>query len=187
MPYVPTQAPPSMTDFDELRRWTEEEFRRLARATAEYDQKFTTLKKFLDTGAYREGSYTPVLSTIGGGGTVPTFTALAPSGKYIRMGRICNVTMQAQNTAGGTPGAGAQQLQMTLPFPVYASSLGARGEVGVFVNSTTESLATGHITAGSNQLALYKLSSTSNQVALTPSDFNNVTRSFSWQFFYSTD
>jgi hypothetical protein len=148
---------------------------------------FGSLKSFIENSAYREGSYTPVFSTLGGGGTIPTFTALALTGRYIRIGRICMVTMQARNTAGGTPGNGAQQLQMTLPFPVYAQSLGARGEIGMFANSTNEQMATAEIAAGSNLLTLYKLSSTSNQVALTCSDFNNVTRSLSWQFFYSTD
>lgn len=154
-----------------------------------YEKLFTlfgSLKSFIENGGYREGSYTPVLSAIGGG-TVPTFTLLPLTGHYIRIGRICMVTMQAKNTAGGTPGAGAQQLQMTLPFPVYLQSLGARGEIGMFGNSTLEQMATAEIAAGSNLLTLYKLSSTSNQVALTCSDFNNVTRSLSWQFFYSTD
>lgn len=35
MPYVPQQAPGFLQDFDALRKWTEEEFQRLARAYAD--------------------------------------------------------------------------------------------------------------------------------------------------------
>lgn len=43
MSYIPTQAPPGMKEFDELRKWVEEEFRRVAQADATSARRFSTL------------------------------------------------------------------------------------------------------------------------------------------------
>lgn len=181
MPYVPTQAPAGMKEFDELRRWTEEEFRRLARATAEYDAKFKTLDAFLKANAYSEGVYTPVLSA--SGGTIPTFTATALSGKWIKLGRVCFVNVTASNTAGGTPGAGTFQLSFSLPFAVNSTSLGARRLMGAYTNGGTVDLVFGDFLAGGTTSALFKQTvagSNTAQANLNCVDFNNVTRSLSW-------
>lgn len=189
MPYIPTQAPPSMKEFDELRRWVEDEFRRVAMATAAYDKLFATLKDFTDAGAYDEGTYNPVL-TSAGGGTVPTFTATPLTGRWIKIGRIMTVAVVARNTAGGTPGAGTNQLSLSLPQAVSSGSLGGRRFMGAFTNGTTDATAFFDVVASATTGALYQETvsgSKVSQVPLTCVDFNNVTRGFSFYFSYRTN
>ena len=189
MPYIPTQSPPGMKEFDELRRWVEEEFRRVARATAEYDVLFNTLKEFTDAGAYTEGSYTPVLTSIGGG-TVPTFTATPLTGKYAKVGRLVVAAAIARNTAGGTPGAGANQLVISLPLAASASAIGGRRMAGSFVNGTTEDLAFVDIVASATTAPMYQqqiVGTNADQVPLNCVNFSNATRGFAFFITYAVD
>ena len=157
----------------------------LAAQVAAQDVTLSTLAAFVQNGAYRELSYTPVLSS--SGGTLPTFTATPLTGRAFRIGRLCFVRVAATNIAGGTPGAGAFQLSLSLPVPVAATAVAGRVTSGMWYNSTTESAAYADGAAGSSTVKMYSLASGGNQVALNCADFNNVTRGVSFALYYPTD
>jgi hypothetical protein len=142
---------------------------------------FSSLGMFMDKGAYSEGTYTPVLSATGG--TVPTFTAIPLTGKYIKIGRAVMLQIVAQNTAGGTAGAGANQLSISLPLPVSSTAISGRAFAGSMLNGTATDLAFLDITAGSSTALLWQQTvsgSKVDQVALNCADFSNVTRAISF-------
>jgi hypothetical protein len=144
-----------------------------------------TLDAFLLSGAYSEGLYTPVLSSAGG--TIPTFTGIALTGRYFKVGRMVTVRIVAGNVAGGTPGAGAFQLSVSLPLPVAANAIAGRVFAGAFNNAGTEGVAFADGAASATTAKLYKLGSSSNQVTLDCADFSNVSRGLSLTFLYPTD
>lgn len=150
-----------------------------------FSQLFKSLNLFLERGAYSEGTWTPVLTA--SGGTIPTFTGTPLVGRYYKTGRLCTVRIFAANVAGGTPGAGAFQLSVSLPLPIFASAVSGRLFAGAFTNSTTEGVAFADGVAGGTVAKLYKLGSSSNQITLDCADFNNVTRGLSISFTYPVD
>lgn len=139
-------------------------------------------------GGYQAATYIPVLTSAGG--TPPTFTAPVLSGLYVRMGNLCFCNISGGNTAGGTPGAGAQQLSVSLPFPVRSAALPATATFGSFVNAGTQDLVFGALLAGAITAPLFQQNisgSKANQVPLTGADFNNATRAIYWRFYYGVD
>lgn len=150
--------------------------------------RVNALEAFVANGAYSQTAYTPVLTSAGG--TAPTFTAVPLSGAWVRLGSLVFVSVAGSNVAGGTPGAGAQQLSISLPKAVNATAPPSRVTAGSYLNGATESMAFAEFDAGAITAALYKqtiLGANANQAALTGADFNNATRAISWRFFYGID
>lgn len=150
--------------------------------------KVNSLETFFAAGGYQTSTFVPVLTSAGG--TPPTFTNPALSGLWVRVGNVMFVNITGSNTAGGTPGAGAQQLSISLPFAVRSVALPAKAIMGTFVNGANEQLVVGQLVAGAAVAPLFKQAiagSNSNLVALTGADFNNVSRSVYWRFYYGVD
>jgi hypothetical protein len=167
-----------------------EKFRTMVAQIATLDSRVTTLEtalaSFIQHGAYSESTYTPVLTSIGGG-TVPTFTATPLFGNCFKIGRVCFLRVGGINTAGGVAGAGANQLQMSLPFPVASSSIAARLNAGTYFNGGIGNLAFADGAPGASVVNLYKLTSSTSEVALNCADLNNVSRSVNFVFYYPTN
>jgi hypothetical protein len=145
-------------------------------------------------GSYADGpssgpaAYAPVLSTVGGGGTVPTFTATPLQGKFATIGRLAVVNILAVNVAGGVAGAGAQQLQVSLPIPVRKGGLTSRPLIGSVMNNSEETTAFGLFVADAVNAPLYYqkvVGSNVDQLPITCVNFNNVSRALTWQFVYA--
>jgi hypothetical protein len=176
MPYIQTICPPINDSADELRKWVEEEFRRVALANAESDVIINALKPFVTAGAYSEAVWTPVLSSIGGG-TPPTFTTKPLTGYYVRLGKLVIFSAYGSNTAGGVAGSGTNQLQLTLPLPAYAGINPIRVHLGVAQNSGVENLLEGQVVDSATQISLYQMTGISQMGPLTCASLNNVARS----------
>jgi hypothetical protein len=146
------------------------------------------LTAFNAAGAYAENVWTPVITSAGG--TAPTFTNPTLTGVWIKVGHLMFLSISGNNTAGGTPGAGAQQLSVSLPFAVRATALPARITCGSFLNNLTQDLCFAQMTAGATTAPLYQQNisgSKADQVALTGADLNNATRGVFWRFYYGVD
>ena len=139
--------------------------------------------------AYSSSTY-PNVAMSSSGGTPPTFTAPALTSNFSKIGKLVFMNVGGNNVAGGTPGAGAQQLSISLPLPVAADSLGGVEVAGTFANAGTEGICLVRLAAGAVTAPLLQQAvsgSKVNIVALTCGDFNNVSRTLSLQFFYPVD
>ena len=101
---------------------------------------------------YIEGTYNPVVTAPGG--TPPTFATVVTS--VTTIGRLCLVTVDADNKLGGTAGAGAVQMFVTLPFPASGMQGDALLSIGTALNGTALEAMYGRIILPST-LALYRL------------------------------
>ena len=174
MVYIPTQCPP-IANADELRKWVEAEFLRIAQATAASDLITEALRTFVSAGSYSEQAFTPVLTSIGGG-TVPTFTQTPLGGYYARLGHLGVFGVYGTNIAGGTPGAGAFQLRVSLPSPAM--------QLGVGQNGGVENVMLGDIIAGASVMELYTMTGASQVATFKCQDMNNAVRSLELFGFY---
>jgi len=150
--------------------------------------RVNVLDAFVTNGGYSEATYTPVLSA--SGGTIPTFTATPLTGGYFKIGRLVTVRITASNTVGGTLGAGAQQLSVSLPLPIAANALSSRVPAGSYRNGTEAGLSLAEGVAGSSTALLFQQSVSGAKVVQTPltnADFNNVTRTIAFSITYPTD
>jgi hypothetical protein len=154
-------------------------------------------------GSYADGllspdpaAYVPVLSTVTAllpGNAVPTFTATLLQGNYATIGRLCVVNIVAVNVAGGVAGAGAQQLQVSLPIPARVGALTARPLIGSVMNNSEETTAFGLLVGSApgapvmNAPLYYQkiLGSNVDQLPITCVNFNNASRALTWQFVYA--
>lgn len=132
-------------------------------------------------------AYTPVL-TAPGGTTVPTYVSLPLAGAYYRMGDIVFVNIIARNTTGGTPGAGAGQLNVSLPvLPKLAASKSII-PVGVFQNGgTQESALYGSFDVGITTMALWQQAVSGTRTVidlLAGADQNDPVRLLDMHFWY---
>jgi hypothetical protein len=182
MVYIPTQCP-AIQNPDELRRWVEAEFMRIAQAMAATDLITDALRTFVSAGAYSEQAYTPVLTSIGGG-TVPTFTAVPLAGYYARIGHLGVFGVYGTNTAGGVAGSGAFQLQCSLPSAADAAMRPIRVQLGVGNNGGVENIVLGEVVAAASQIQLYCMTGASQVATLKCQDFNNVSRALELFGFY---
>ena len=182
MVYIPTQCPP-IANADELRKWVEAEFLRIAQATAASDLITEALRTFVTAGAYSEQSFTPVLTSIGGG-TVPTFTQTPLGGYYARIGHLGVFGVYGTNISGGTPGAGAFQLRVSLPSPAVPSTNPIRMQLGVGQNGGVENVMLGDIIAGASVMELYTMTGASQVATFKCQDMNNAVRSLELFGFY---
>ena len=151
--------------------------------------KVNSLEAFFNAGGYASGSYVPVL-TAASGGTPPDFNSPALSAYWVQMGDVIFVSVSGANGAGGTPGAGSQQLSVTLPFPIRAQALPAKIMLGSFQNGTTEDLVFGTFLPSTATVPLFQQNisgSKADQVPLTGANFNSPQRGVYWRFFYGVD
>ena len=120
--------------------------------------------------------WTPTLTV--SGGTAPTYTG-AFINRYCQVGKLVVVTGQWYNTTGGTAGAGASEILVTLPvapkatYDVYTGSAGY-GNGGVY--------AIGAITlfASTSKFSITK----SGWLYLTGDEQNNAERDVFFTFTY---
>lgn len=139
-------------------------------------------------GKFTFGAYTPVL-TSAGGGTVPVFTNPALTGAWLTIDDITFVNIYGNNTVGGVNGVGANQLSVSLPFPIFSLALPARVVAGSYENAGNADMSFIALSPGTSAGALLKLTvagSNTNEAPLDCADFNNATRAISWLFFYPT-
>ena len=144
----------------------------------------------LSTNAYSTFDYPNAAMGSIGGGTLPTFTATPYTSRCAQIGKLVFMSVAASNTSGGTPGAGTQQLTVSLPDAVSMASLGGLEVSGSFSNGGQQWLVLAQFTAGATTAPLYQQNvsgSKVNVVPLTCGDLNNVSRSLSLQFFYPVD
>jgi hypothetical protein len=157
-------------------------YEKLQALTTRVNAMDTALAGFIAAGAYSTGTWTPVLSSIGGG-TVPTFTAVALNGRYIRIGNMVAFTVYGTNTVGGTPGAGNFQMQFTLPIPAATAINPRRVQLGIAQNAGVENVLMGEIAPSATQILLYNMTGASQVAPFYCSALNNVARAveiFGW-------
>jgi hypothetical protein len=130
-------------------------------------------------------TYTPQIM-VAGGGTAPTYTSVA--GSFLVQQGVVFCDVDLSNTAGGTAGAGAGQLSISLPIlpaawvPPDMISLG-----GYSLNNATYGRIMGTLTAGSVWMGISRWSSSTALVILAGTDQNNATRTIRAHFWYQTD
>jgi hypothetical protein len=147
--------------------------------------KVNSLDLMTTAGGYQTGVWTPVLTSAGG--TPPTFTATPLTGTYTKIGNLVIANFIGVNSAGGTAGAGAQQLSISLPFP-NLSTIGSTPWLGSYAATTNGPFAA-TIAAGASVAALYKLAVSGAAVnfsALTGADFAAVARSLQGTIIYGS-
>ncbi len=105
MPYVPQQAPPNL-DTDGLRKWTEEEFQRLARAYAETESALDTAETSIAAAESAWTAFTPTVNTQAGSSTVTA------AGRYKLIGKTVHFNVNLTITAAGT---GTGYIEVTIP------------------------------------------------------------------------
>lgn len=84
---------------------------------------------------YVENVWVP--SVTAASGTAPTFTDTF-DGFYTRIGDIVHCQIALINTAGGTAGAGAGQLSVSLPVASHADQVASVADAGIGLNNTTD-------------------------------------------------
>jgi len=136
--------------------------------------------------SYTSGVYTPVLV---GCSTTPTFGTVPLSGNWVKIGNVMIVNIAAQNTTGGTAGAGGG-LSISLPVPIRANALSIRSVVGTGQDGVDEViLSAGLLASGVNGVLYYTTVSGSktNEVPFTCSQLAAATRAITLQIMYPTD
>jgi hypothetical protein len=126
------------------------------------------------TTGYATTTWVPVLSS--GAGTLPTFST--NSGTYTQVGRLVFFNVFLNNTSGGTAGAGANQLSISLPFATGAVQLPVRVPLGSSLNGTNEDVIFGTYPTGvGTTMLLWRLTITAGEpelVAYTNADLNHA-------------
>lgn len=128
---------------------------------------------FLNPVLYTTGSWVPAVSA--SAGTLPTF--VTASGTYTRIGRFVMIEGYLNNTSGGTAGAGAQAVSISLPFAPASGELPILIPVGVFINGAVTDALWGSIAAGVASMPLFKrvVNGTHvDTVAVTLNDLNDA-------------
>lgn len=124
-------------------------------------------------------AFTPTPFTTGGG-TAPTYAT--NSSKYFQIGKMVFVNIQLSNSSGGTAGAGAFQLKLTLPVaPAYSYNI---GPVGQATNSATFLALTATISSTTNSINLGHIASLTSNVQFLASQQDNGSRTIFLNFFY---
>lgn len=156
-------APSDLTVFDDLSAGT---------------TKGATIQAVARAGlGYAEGTWVPVLTSDGGGDTIPTFTNIV-NGTWTRIGRLVFFNLLFENLAGGVRGVGAGQLSVSLPpgFVVSADQNDIRYPAGTGVDGPDEMLLWAKFLSGETKLPLWRLTG-SDLVTNSPVDYNNATDS----------
>lgn len=132
-------------------------------------------------GNYTEGTYTPVITLVGGAGnTVPVYST--NSGNYTRIGNRVYVDILFTGD-GGAEGAGSGQFTVSLPVNYSNSVVGGYYSLGYFQNSTTFDLVLGQLTGG-NLIALIYQNTLGTFTTMTGANQNNTTREVKLSFNY---
>lgn len=84
---------------------------------------------------YVESVWVPAITAASG--TAPTFTDTF-DGFYTRIGDIVHCQVTLTNLAGGTAGAGAGQLSVSLPVASHADQVPSIADAGIGLNDTTD-------------------------------------------------
>jgi hypothetical protein len=79
-------------------------------------------------------TFVPAITS--GGGTLPTFSSQL--GNYVQVGALLFVQVDLDNTVGGTAGAGANQISLTLPMAASAGQLDGIMPAGSHLNGAAE-------------------------------------------------
>jgi hypothetical protein len=127
---------------------------------------------------YLEGTWTPVVTLVGGAGNVvPVYTT--NSGTWTRIGRLVFFNIELTGD-GGAEGAGTGQMYISLPFTPSAEQLKIRIPVGTAINGANEHVLFSELNPSVATMAIYKDNVTGSDldlVTMTGSDQNNTTRS----------
>jgi hypothetical protein len=121
-------------------------------------------------------NYTPTLSV--SGGTAPTYTRCFIN-RYCQVGKLVTVTGQWGNVEGGTAGAGAEPILITLPVPPKNNDDVHAGSAG-YNNGSTWSMGGIYLVASASKFVITEL----DWDFLTGAEQNNVDRSVSFTFTY---
>lgn len=126
-------------------------------------------------------AFTPTLTSAG---TVPTFSIT--QARYQQMGNIVFIEVFLNNSAGGTPGAGANAILMAIPVAAGASATLAVMSCGNFTNGVAYNVLGVQSTAGASTVVLAKgLDGGASSSALQCVDLNDAnTRQITFKFFY---
>jgi hypothetical protein len=119
--------------------------------------------------------YTPILTV--SGGTAPTYATFI--NRYCQVGKLVVVTGQWYNASGGTAGAGAAEILVTLPVPPKNLDAVITGSAG-YGNGGAYATGGIYIFASSSKFAITKL----DAGFLTGAAQNNAMRSVYFTFEY---
>ena len=136
--------------------------------------------------SYTYGTYTPVLT---GCSTVPTFGTQALAGNWLKIGNVIIVNIAAQNTTGGTAGAGGA-LNISLPVPIRSNALSVRSVVGSAQDGLDEVIISAGLLASATTGVLFYTTvsgSKTNEAPFTCSQLAAAGRALTLQIMYPVD
>jgi hypothetical protein len=131
----------------------------------------------VDGADYAEGTWTPTV-TSAGGGTAAAYTL--QSGTYVKMGQMVVVNGQVALNGKGTLAAGDVRIG-GLPFTTSSTSNGYGGSIGFFGSMTTSVVGL-YLAAGPSVTYMNLWHLTAAAVANSATQISNISDTFNFQF-----